>query len=158
MSEIKCPNCGKTFKIDENSYAEIVKQVRDAEFSNDIEQKIHDATEVLHAKSAAEYLKLKNLHDKGHMNEYKNELGNFLKEKCNSGFESYRHVHERFDEIKKFLKNEFNDTINDKNKKVLCVTHSGFIHAATSSKPIINNEKPNNFYKIKNAEIISLII
>ena len=52
MSEIKCPNCGKTFKIDENSYAEIVRQVRDSEFSSDIEKKIHDATEVLHAKSA----------------------------------------------------------------------------------------------------------
>ena len=60
MSEIKCPNCGKTFKIDENSYAEIVRQVRDNEFNSDIEKKIHDATEVLHAKSAAEYLKLKN--------------------------------------------------------------------------------------------------
>lgn len=59
MSEIRCPNCGKVFKIDENSYAEIVKQVRDAEFNADIEQKIHDATEVLHAKSAAEYQKLK---------------------------------------------------------------------------------------------------
>ena len=63
MSEIKCPNCGKTFKIDENSYAEIVKQVRDNEFNADIEAKIHDATEVLHAKSAAEYLKLKNEKD-----------------------------------------------------------------------------------------------
>ena len=59
MSEIKCPKCGQTFKIDENSYAEIVRQVRDAEFSADIEAKVHDATEVLHAKSAAEYLKLK---------------------------------------------------------------------------------------------------
>ena len=63
MSEIKCPNCGKTFKIDENSYAEIVRQVRDNEFNADIETKIHDATEVLHAKSAAEYLKLKNEKD-----------------------------------------------------------------------------------------------
>ena len=63
MSEIKCPNCGKTFKIDENSYAEIVKQVRDNEFNADIEAKIHDATEVLHAKSSAEYLKLKNEKD-----------------------------------------------------------------------------------------------
>jgi len=63
MSEIKCPNCGKTFKIDENSYAEIVRQVRDSEFNSDIEKKIHDATEVLHAKSAAEYLKLKNEKD-----------------------------------------------------------------------------------------------
>lgn len=60
MSEIKCPNCGKTFKIDENSYADIVRQVRDSEYSKDIEAKIHDATEVLHAKAAAEYLKLKN--------------------------------------------------------------------------------------------------
>ncbi len=63
MSEIKCPNCGKTFKIDENSYADIVRQVRDNEFDADIEKKIHDATEVLHAKSAAEYLKLKNEKD-----------------------------------------------------------------------------------------------
>ena len=63
MSEIKCPNCGKTFKIDENSYAEIVRQVRDNEFDADIEKKIHDATEVMHAKSAAEYLKLKNEKD-----------------------------------------------------------------------------------------------
>lgn len=60
MSEIKCPNCGKTFKIDENSYADIVRQVRDSEYSKDIEAKVHDATEVLHAKAAAEYLKLKN--------------------------------------------------------------------------------------------------
>ena len=63
MSEIKCPNCGKTFTIDENSYADIVRQVRDNEFDADIEKKIHDATEVLHAKSAAEYLKLKNEKD-----------------------------------------------------------------------------------------------
>ncbi len=40
MSEIKCPNCGKTFKIDENSYAEIVRQVRDSEFSNDLESRL----------------------------------------------------------------------------------------------------------------------
>jgi hypothetical protein len=60
MANIVCPKCGTTFKVDENHYAEIVKQVRDAEFNADIEAKIHDATEVLHAKSSAEYLKLKN--------------------------------------------------------------------------------------------------
>lgn len=105
-----------------------------------------------------EYLKLKNLYDKGDMAEYKNELGKFLKEKYNNGFESYKHVYERFNEFVKFLKNKFNDTINDKNKKILCVTHSALINIGTSSKPIINNEKPDNIYKIKNAEIISLII
>jgi len=32
MNEIKCPKCGERFKIDEAGYADIVKQVRDAEF------------------------------------------------------------------------------------------------------------------------------
>jgi hypothetical protein len=38
MNEIKCPHCGKAFKIDESGYAEILKQVRDSEF----DQQIHD--------------------------------------------------------------------------------------------------------------------
>lgn len=31
-SEIKCPHCGKMFKVDESAYANIIKQVRDKEF------------------------------------------------------------------------------------------------------------------------------
>lgn len=42
MHEIKCPHCGQTFTIDEASYADIVKQVRDAEF----EQQLHDRLEL----------------------------------------------------------------------------------------------------------------
>ena len=33
MSEIKCPNCGKVFKIDEESYSLILQQVRNSEFN-----------------------------------------------------------------------------------------------------------------------------
>ena len=36
MNEIKCPNCGTVFKIDEKQYDSIVKQVRDSEFKNEI--------------------------------------------------------------------------------------------------------------------------
>ena len=36
MKEIKCPECGKVFSIDENSYAAIQKQVRDKEFNEEI--------------------------------------------------------------------------------------------------------------------------
>ena len=36
MNEIKCPNCGEVFTIDEASYASIVKQVRDNEFNAEI--------------------------------------------------------------------------------------------------------------------------
>jgi hypothetical protein len=42
MHEIKCPQCGQTFTIDEAGYADIVKQVRDAEF----EQQLHDRLEL----------------------------------------------------------------------------------------------------------------
>lgn len=39
--EIKCPNCGKVFTIDETSYAEIQKQVRNAEFETELEKRLH---------------------------------------------------------------------------------------------------------------------
>lgn len=36
MKEIKCPKCGEIFKIDEESYLSIVKQVRDKEFKEEL--------------------------------------------------------------------------------------------------------------------------
>lgn len=42
MNEIICPHCGKAFKIDEAGYADIVKQVRDGEF----EQQLHERLEL----------------------------------------------------------------------------------------------------------------
>ena len=40
--EIKCPNCGKVFTIDEASYAEIQNQVRNKEFNSELEARLHD--------------------------------------------------------------------------------------------------------------------
>ena len=42
MNEIICPHCGKAFKIDEAGYADILKQVRDSEF----EQQLHERLEL----------------------------------------------------------------------------------------------------------------
>lgn len=42
MHEIICPHCNKAFKIDEAGYADILKQVRDGEF----EQQLHDRLEL----------------------------------------------------------------------------------------------------------------
>ena len=36
MNEIICPNCNKTFKVDEAGFADIVKQVRDHQFEEEI--------------------------------------------------------------------------------------------------------------------------
>lgn len=38
--EIKCPHCGKSFTTDEAGYADILKQVRDEEFANDLHERI----------------------------------------------------------------------------------------------------------------------
>ncbi len=42
MHEIICPHCGKAFTIDEAGYADILKQVRDSEF----EQQLHERLEL----------------------------------------------------------------------------------------------------------------
>lgn len=39
MSQIKCPNCGEIFQIDETNYSKIVSQVRDKEFNKLIHEK-----------------------------------------------------------------------------------------------------------------------
>ena len=36
MNEIKCPKCGTIFKIDEQDYDSIVKQIKDKEFMREI--------------------------------------------------------------------------------------------------------------------------
>lgn len=40
MNQIKCPKCQETFKIDEASYADIQKQIRDKEFQKDLEARL----------------------------------------------------------------------------------------------------------------------
>ena len=42
MNEINCPHCHKAFKVDEAGYADILKQVRDTDF----EQQLHDRLEL----------------------------------------------------------------------------------------------------------------
>ena len=42
MNEIKCPNCGKVFSVDEASYASVVNQVRTQEFKADVERRVEE--------------------------------------------------------------------------------------------------------------------
>lgn len=39
MQEIKCPNCGQVFQVDESGYAQIVQQVRDKEFELELKKR-----------------------------------------------------------------------------------------------------------------------
>lgn len=49
MHEVVCPHCGKAFTIDEAGYAEIVRQVRDREF----EEQLHQRLELAEREKAA---------------------------------------------------------------------------------------------------------
>lgn len=54
MQEIKCPNCGEVFQVDETVYDKIVKQVRDREFDRELERR----EELLSSKNELEIEKL----------------------------------------------------------------------------------------------------
>ena len=111
----------------------------------------------------AEYLKLKNLYHKGKLKEFKDEIGRFIKEnkKDYIKYESFKHSYERFEEFKNYIKKEFKETINNKNKKILCISHSGFIMTASSPSPFLKDErdeKKDKLYHPGFCEIISLSI
>lgn len=55
MKEIKCPNCGEMFQIDESNYQAIVNQVRDQQFSDDL--KLREAQLVKEKESALTLVK-----------------------------------------------------------------------------------------------------
>jgi len=40
MNEISCPHCGKAFKVDETGYADLLKQVRDHEFEEQLNERL----------------------------------------------------------------------------------------------------------------------
>ena len=61
MQEIICPHCGKAFKIDEAGYADILKQVRDADFDKQLHERLElaeqdkrNAVELANTKGASE--------------------------------------------------------------------------------------------------------
>lgn len=42
MNEIRCPNCGKVFSVDEASYASVVNQVRTHEFEEEVRRRVQE--------------------------------------------------------------------------------------------------------------------
>ena len=55
MKDIKCPSCGKTFRIDPRSFEEILLQIKDEEFNKQIKERLILAEE--DNKKALEILK-----------------------------------------------------------------------------------------------------
>jgi len=94
MNEIKCPHCGKVFKIDENEYESIVKQIRDNELDREIK-----ALEHQHSIDKENAIKIAK-------SEVEKELNNIVNEKVL-----------RIKELESELKNKEESTENKVGKK-----------------------------------------
>ena len=54
MNEIKCPNCGEVFTVNESQYSELLSQVRTAEFDKEIHERIRQELALAEQKSLNE--------------------------------------------------------------------------------------------------------
>ena len=55
MSQIKCPNCGTVFQVDESQYHEILQQVRNEEFKKELNERQKNSNQIIQSKLEKEY-------------------------------------------------------------------------------------------------------
>lgn len=91
MNEIKCPHCGKTFKIDEASFAAILKQVRDNEFEKELHERIDSEVRAAEAKTKLE-LQADNSKKEAEIAELRAKLDNVATETKLAVTEAVSHV------------------------------------------------------------------
>ena len=58
MKELKCPQCGSVFSVDEADYASIVSQVKTQEFEAEIKSRLEEIQKQNATKQEAEALQL----------------------------------------------------------------------------------------------------
>ena len=79
--------------------------------------------------------KLNKIYNRGDMKLYKEEVSKIVEERYLTGqkFESYKHAYERFIDFKNYLLDKHKDTIDDKKKKIIAISHKLFISIASSN-------------------------
>jgi hypothetical protein len=148
MKDIKCPSCGKTFRIDPSGFDEILLQIKDEEFNKQIEQRLllakednNKAMEILKRELKIQLIEqtkikdteIQNLKSKLNIDEEKkinalNDLRNQATNKINS---LNNELTKLKDEIKKqsliselSLKNKVNEAVANLEKENSLLTNS----------------------------------
>jgi transposase InsO family protein len=113
MNQIKCPNCGEVFTIDESSYDSIVKQIRDHQFNEelrrrekDYQEKLQMQLDALKQKTLSENLKALNEKDL-QIEKLKNELSGKEKENELLTKEAVDELQARLQEKENLIKQDF---------------------------------------------------
>ena len=127
MHEIKCPNCGEVFQVDESGYQQIVMQIRDEEFTKELARREEE------------------------INKSKDSEVELIKTKANSELSALKEKIAAFESDKKLAVSEAlgekNKEINEKEKEI----NEKVIEIERLKGEIVSREKENEI-KSKNLE------
>lgn len=99
MNEIKCPNCGKTFKIDEASFSAILKQVRDSEFEKELHERIDSEVRAVESKTRLE-LQSENSRKEAEIAELRAKLSNASTDEKLAVADAVKEIERQRDELR----------------------------------------------------------
>ena len=106
MKELKCPKCGNVFTVDEADYASIVNQVKNAEFSEELNLRVAELTKQLATENEKSTLELTKNH-LAELNRKDVEISKLSAEKAG---------------IASRTQNEFNEKLSEKDKEISALT------------------------------------
>lgn len=145
MHEIKCPNCGTTFTVDESGYAAIVSQIKDEEFNKELERRKKELEEETKTKIENVKLNVKNAQDKT-INDLKTEIES-LKTKVLLKDKELQSAQEKATYDKELALNNANQTISKLKNNLDMKDKENELAIKTL------NEKHNSEIKIKDEQI-----
>lgn len=106
MKELKCPKCGNVFTVDEADYASIVNQVKNAEFSEELNLRVAELEKQLATENEKSALELTKNH-LAELNRKDVEISKLSAEKAG---------------IASRTQNEFNEKLSEKDKEISALT------------------------------------
>ena len=157
MNEVICPNCNKAFKVDETSFAEILKQVRDHEFEEELRNRLLLAEkEKLNAVELAKS-KVKNIF-KEELN-LKNQFINELKIKKEAEVNEMKLRIQQLETAKKLAVSEATREIEKErdtlsNNLRLKETEKLLLEKSLNEKHLVELQTKNDIIKLKDEEIM----
>lgn len=138
MNEIKCPHCQTAFKVDEAGYADIIKQVRDAEFEQQLVERLALAEK--DKQSAIQLAKEQMRNEMQTVNAAKDSEILELKAKVNEGevtkklavSEALKTMVKERDDLANKLQQEINQ--NESKNQLIQANHTAQLQDATARK------------------------
>ena len=149
MKDIKCPSCGKTFRIDPSSFEEILLQIKDEEFNKQLEERLQLAEEDKKKgiEIAKQELKIKLIEDR----QKKDAKIQDLESRLNIAEEKKTNA---LNELKNKASNKINLLNNEVNKLKDDIERQSIISNLSLKNKV--NEAVNNLEKEKTSLINSI--